>query len=365
MGSIFNIVGCSAALLCHFAANPTAHPKHRGLHGLLFNCLRNMPRDIPLRNLRQLEGHCHTFTIDDDLPDDATASSTIVLFEDGKSLPRWHFRNAKKIAEEGCGTYLHVGRTIYFSTSDNSSPLSNGRKYSAIHTLSTDPEIFRRLMSWRKVTNATGAARLCEMLQILWPGHFGYAASSGTGPDVALSGLNLAIDQEARMRLTARSFSARAVAGTAAQWEFDIAALAAADAPDARWNLRGRIDLSPDADALLLSLGIDGPGGFLLSFERTSPGTILAKVRNPAAIRAALLAWCGDEAALDAWAAVVTRLATASLSDGGFGLALDQEGKNDLARIVAGSAAGQEYELTITTATSGWLAVLKQVAHGH
>ena len=101
MSSIFNIIGCSAALLCHFAGNPIAHPKLRGLHHLLLNTLRGMNRTIPLQNPRHAEGHCYTFTIADDLPDDSLSSSTIVLFEDGKSLPRWHCRNGKTIAAEG------------------------------------------------------------------------------------------------------------------------------------------------------------------------------------------------------------------------------------------------------------------------
>ncbi|HEV8390480.1 MAG TPA: hypothetical protein VGQ35_11590 [Dongiaceae bacterium] len=364
MGSIFNIIGCSAALLCHFAANPTAHPKYRDLHNLLVNSLRDVPREIPLRNLRQLEGHCHTVTIDEDLPDDSTASSTIALFEDGKSLPRWHFRDAGKIAKDGLGRYLHVGRTIYFATSDNSSPLTNGRKYVAIHLLCSDAGTIRRLMSWKKTTQATGAARLFETLQILWTRHFGYAASSGNGPDVSLSDVRFAIDQEARMRLAARALSVRPVAGTAAQWDFEITALATADAPDDRWNVRGRIDLAPAAEALLPSLRIDGPGGFLLSFDRTAAGTIVAKLGKPDAIRPMLLAALGNEAGLDAWTGVVARLATAPLDDGGFGLALGQSEADTLARIFSDNAAVREYELTIGTAAGGRQAVLKRVAHG-
>ncbi len=291
MGSIFNIVGCSVALLCHFAGNPTAHPKFRGLHRLLLNSLRcGMPRAVALRDLRPNEGHCYTFTVDDDLPDDFNASSTIVLFEDGKSLPRWHCRTGKTIATEGRGTYMHVGSTIYFATSDNSSPLTNGRKYTAMHTLTSDPAVFVRLMKWQKTTNATGAARLFEMLQILWPGHFGYAAASGTGPDVILSDVRFAIDQEAQMRLAARSLSARPVAGTAGQWDVEITALAPVESPSEHWSLRGRVDLSPTAETLLLSLSIDGPGGFFLSLDHTAPGTFTATFGKLGAIRAMLLA---------------------------------------------------------------------------
>lgn len=364
MGSIFNIVGCSVALLCHFAGNPTAHPKFRGLHRLLLNSLRGgVPRPVALRELRPNEGHCYSFTVDDDLPDDSNASSTIVLFEDGKSLPRWHCRTGKTIVTEGRGTYMHVGSTIYFATSDNSSPLTNGRKYTAMHTLTSDPAVFVRLVKWQKTTNATGAARLFEMLQILWPGHFGYAAASGTGPDVILSDVRFAIDQEAQMRLAARSLSARPVTGTAGQWDVEITALAPVESPSEHWSLRGRVDLSATAETLLLSLSVDGPGGFFLSLDHSAPGTFTAKFGKLSAIRTMLLANVGDMAGLERWIGTMARLATAPLSEGGFGLALDQQGMEALAHILSDRAVTHAHELTVHTTNGERQAVLKQVAH--
>ena len=364
MGSIFNIIGCSAALLCHFADNPIAHAKHRRLHRQLLNTLRDMPRTIALRDLRHADGHCYTFTIDEDLPDDANAASTIVLFEDGASLPRWHCRVGKTIVTEGRGTYGHIGRTIFFSTSDNSSPLTNGRKYTGMHALTADPDVFKRLMSWRKKTHATGAARLFEMLQILWTRHFGYAALSGTGPDATLSDVHFAIDQEGRMRLAARSLLARPVTGAAGHWDFEIIALAPVESPSEHWSLRGRVDLSPTAETLLLSFGIDGPGGFFLSLDHTTPGRFIAKVGKLAEIRAMLLANFGDMAALERWIGTMVRLATAPLSEGGFGLALDQQGMDALAHLLSDGAIAREHELTVRATTSERQAVLTQVAHG-
>src|SRR4029077_6571352 len=37
----------------------------------------------------------------------------------------------RSIREEGCGRYSRWGDTVYFSTSDNSDPRSNGRLYHA------------------------------------------------------------------------------------------------------------------------------------------------------------------------------------------------------------------------------------------
>jgi hypothetical protein len=359
MGSIFNIVGCTAALICHFAANPIAHPERRQLHRQLLNGLRDAPREIRLTNLRRAQGHCFAATIDEDLPDDNT-SSTLIVFEDGKSLPRWHFRDAPKIVAEGRGAYQHAGRTIYFSSSDNSSPLENGRKYTAIHVLSTNPEAFQRLANWRKTTKATGAARLFEMLAIAWAKHFGYEQASGDGPDVSLSGVRFAIDRDARMTLTARAMAVRAIGD--ARWEFDVAELATADEPDARWNLRGRVDLAPNAASILESLQVDGPAGFAISFDHDSTGAIAVKLRGLRAIRPAMLAWFGDEAALTDWLAGIGRLAVAPLSAGGFGLSLDRDGSSALAAMLSDRGMDQRYELTIRPAAGARETVLRQVS---
>jgi hypothetical protein len=362
MGSIFNIVGCSAALLCHLAGNPVAHPRPGVVLRQLLNVLRDAPRSIGLRNLRHAEGHRYVFNIDDDLPDDS-ASSTIVLLEDGKSLPRWHSRDGTSIATVGLGRYAHAGNAIHFSTSDNSSPLTNGRKYTALHTVTADPATFGRLAAWRKTTTATGAAQLFEMLRILWPGYFEYGALSGTGPDAVLSDVRLAIDQEKLLRLAARSLAARPVAGAADQWDFEIAGIASAAAPTEQWQARGRIDLSPGADLRLLSLSIDGPGGFLLSLDHATAGRLAMRVGKLDAVRAMLLAEFGDVAALERWTGTMARLATAPLAEGGFGLALDDDAANTLAHILSDEAIAREHALTVRTVDGVRQAELKRVAH--
>jgi len=77
-----------------------------------------------------------------------------------------------------------------------------------------------------------------------------------------------------------------------------------------------------------------------------------------------LLAELGDMAALEKWTGTMARLATAPLSDGGFGLSLGQDGMNALAHILSDSAMAQAYELTVHTAASERQAVLKRAAHG-
>ncbi len=54
--------------------------------------------------------------------------SRLVLLEDGVPLPLAHAR-FEEIGSLGRGRYLHVGPRVWFSTTDNSDPRENGRRY--------------------------------------------------------------------------------------------------------------------------------------------------------------------------------------------------------------------------------------------
>lgn len=62
---------------------------------------------------------------------DAPTYSKLVLLENGIELSQAH-ANHKDIRDYGLGQYSHWGKELYFSSSDNSNPLTNGRKYSYI-----------------------------------------------------------------------------------------------------------------------------------------------------------------------------------------------------------------------------------------
>ena len=65
-----------------------------------------------------------------DLQTDPTCSK-LILFENGIELPTPH-ANHQNIRDYGQGQYSHWGDELYFSASDNSNPLLNGKKYSYI-----------------------------------------------------------------------------------------------------------------------------------------------------------------------------------------------------------------------------------------
>jgi hypothetical protein len=59
---------------------------------------------------------------------DHPAISTLRLFENGVELGPAHSNHAD-IRKYGQGQFSHWGNTLYFSSSDNTDPLKNGRKY--------------------------------------------------------------------------------------------------------------------------------------------------------------------------------------------------------------------------------------------
>ncbi|QEM10965.1 MULTISPECIES: hypothetical protein [Mucilaginibacter] len=88
-------------------------------------------KTISLIGLRVDSGFC--YKIGYDLPEigDSNTSPTVSklrLFENGVELGPAH-SNHNDIRNFGLGQFSHWGNTLYFSTSDNSDPLKNGRKY--------------------------------------------------------------------------------------------------------------------------------------------------------------------------------------------------------------------------------------------
>ncbi len=71
---------------------------------------------------------------------EAPAAGATRLSEDGRSLGPAHVSHAS-IRELGGGRYSHWRGTLYFSTSDNSDPRRNGRRYVAAVRLRLAPEI--------------------------------------------------------------------------------------------------------------------------------------------------------------------------------------------------------------------------------
>jgi MoaA/NifB/PqqE/SkfB family radical SAM enzyme len=79
--------------------------------------------------------------------------SSLLLYEDGAPLPLAHQSHAN-IRSTGLGRYSHWESSLFFSTSDNSDPNANGRKY--------EVELGYRLEQWQKAV----VKHLCSLWKI-------------------------------------------------------------------------------------------------------------------------------------------------------------------------------------------------------
>jgi hypothetical protein len=86
--------------------------------------------------LRRERGHCWYYRLPDGFPagDAASdASAVTIVLEDGRLLGPGHAPH-DDVRRRGLGLYSHWDRQLYLSTSDNSDPNTNGRRYTVIAT---------------------------------------------------------------------------------------------------------------------------------------------------------------------------------------------------------------------------------------
>ena len=100
---------------------------------------------IPAEMVYQERGHCFRFWPNptqfptwDDLGD--PHRSCLTLYEDGKPLGPAH-EPLDLVRQIGFGRYAYWDRVLYFSSSDNSNPLENGRTYTIENSTRLDPEV--------------------------------------------------------------------------------------------------------------------------------------------------------------------------------------------------------------------------------
>ena len=86
-----------------------------------------------LKEFTHEKGNCHVAPLGRNLVSDSNGRSRLTLFENGRALPHPHSSH-DDIREIGAGRYSHWGDALYFSSSDNSDPSKNGRRYSVQDT---------------------------------------------------------------------------------------------------------------------------------------------------------------------------------------------------------------------------------------
>ena len=74
------------------------------------------------------QGYCYVSSLPPLLLSDRESSSSLEFFEDGRPLGPAHASH-QDIRGIGHGRFSHWGQQLYFSTSDNTDPRANGRRY--------------------------------------------------------------------------------------------------------------------------------------------------------------------------------------------------------------------------------------------
>ena len=87
--------------------------------------------DGPIQRIHHQNDYCYVGFVPPGIPSDQDGLSAIVVLEDGVPLKLGHAYH-EDIREKGEGRYSHWGEHIYFSSSDNTDPTSNGRTYTMV-----------------------------------------------------------------------------------------------------------------------------------------------------------------------------------------------------------------------------------------
>jgi hypothetical protein len=115
-------VGCFLVLAGRIRVSP------RGFGRRVLAVLRP-PFQGEIVELAHEKGNCYVAPLPKKLISDSNGGSRLKLFEDGRELPHPH-SNHDDIRELGAGRYSHWNDAVFFSSSDNSDPAKNGRRYS-------------------------------------------------------------------------------------------------------------------------------------------------------------------------------------------------------------------------------------------
>lgn len=84
-----------------------------------------------LENYAADQGKCFIASVPPHLISDHEGYSRVTLLEEGIPLPYAHASH-EEIRTKGEGRYCHWGAQMYFSSSDNSSPATNGKRYEIV-----------------------------------------------------------------------------------------------------------------------------------------------------------------------------------------------------------------------------------------
>ena len=94
------------------------------------------PYTAPLDEIYPEQDHCYLSRLPPYLLSDKESASRLQVYEDGCPMGPGHAGHSD-IRRLGRGRFSHWGDSLYFSTSDNSDPRCNGRRYHVSESVSS------------------------------------------------------------------------------------------------------------------------------------------------------------------------------------------------------------------------------------
>jgi hypothetical protein len=269
--NLFSISLISAGLALFYATSLRGlETRLSSLPGFIGSFIR-APRFVPPVKMRRGQGFGYIADLDVDTIDMRGGVSPFVVLEDGKPLMGFPVSPARpadqpsvqNVFNHGNGRYIHIGRQIVFSPSDNAS--QGERKYLLLETLTKDAEKLQRLLALNAQREAVGniGAWLLAKLQI-YAGDMLRTGQIDASLPTALTLQDVQIDLEryGLFQLQGRSATIRWTAAPDAAWnhvDIELRGLAAAGLSEDAW-LVARIAYSADCRIRLEQLAL-GYGG--------------------------------------------------------------------------------------------------------
>ncbi len=166
---LFPLFLVSGALLGFYDRVLKPRRNDRGALALLLKSWWTGPRALPLSGLQRASPLSYSLTLEEDFCSDEMGRTTLLLLEDGRPLPLPHCTSVKKIASQGQGRWVHVGRKLFFAPSDNADLAQKPHQYHLIDGLGGNPELFGALskLAQLKATFPNPAAYALAKLQLM------------------------------------------------------------------------------------------------------------------------------------------------------------------------------------------------------
>lgn len=306
--NLFSISLISAGLALFYTTSLSGlSTRMSSLPGFIGSFIR-APRFVPPVKMGRGQGFSYVAELDVDTIDIRGGVSPFVVLEDGKPLagfPVTPLRpedkaNLKNVCNHGKGRYVHVGRQIIFSPSDNAD--QGSRQYLLLETLTRDTEKLRALLAVNKQRDTADniGAWLLAKLQIYAGDLLTIGQTDATAPAaITLNDVQVNLEQYGLFQVRSRDAAIRWTADPQAAWNhvtFELRGLEAAGLPGDSW-ITCRLAYSKDCRVRLEQLDLgQGAATWLRSSlnwseDRLEAGEIACTDVTP--LRLALTDACG------------------------------------------------------------------------